>query len=264
MIYDSFRFYNEFDILEIRLEEHWEIVDKFVLVEAPFTQSYIPKPLYYKENKDKFKKYWEKIVPIEILGSSFHRTRHNYNDRLQRNDFKVQLDYNDDDIFILSDVDEILNSRVVREKNLFEQVSQHDAIQVNLSLHHYYVNYVVEGFQWVGPVISTGKLLRESKVSQLRKSAKARMWDVSIDNAGWHFSWMGGIERITDKMYTLCNKDLIVEYLAKMDFETRIKEGITFDYLTDGHKLTLDNNIKLPKYLEDNREKFSYMFRSNI
>ncbi len=36
-IYDCFTFYNEFDILELRLQEHWDHVDKFVIAEANTT-----------------------------------------------------------------------------------------------------------------------------------------------------------------------------------------------------------------------------------
>ena len=34
MIYDCFMFYNELDLLEIRIEELWDVVDYFVLSEA--------------------------------------------------------------------------------------------------------------------------------------------------------------------------------------------------------------------------------------
>jgi len=39
MIYDCFPFFDELDVLEIRLNELDPVVDKFVLVEAPVTHS---------------------------------------------------------------------------------------------------------------------------------------------------------------------------------------------------------------------------------
>ena len=42
-IYDCFTFFNELDLLEIRLNELNEVVDYFVLVEATTTHSRKPK-----------------------------------------------------------------------------------------------------------------------------------------------------------------------------------------------------------------------------
>ena len=54
MIYDTFMFFNELELLELRLNELNGVVDKFVLVEATRTFTNKPKPLYYAENKQRF------------------------------------------------------------------------------------------------------------------------------------------------------------------------------------------------------------------
>ena len=51
-IYDCFLFFNELDLLEIRLNVLNDYVDYFVLVEATQTFTNKDKPLYYKENKE--------------------------------------------------------------------------------------------------------------------------------------------------------------------------------------------------------------------
>ena len=43
-IYDCFTFYNEFDLLELRLTELYNYVDYFVIVEADTTFTNRPKP----------------------------------------------------------------------------------------------------------------------------------------------------------------------------------------------------------------------------
>ena len=50
MLYDCFTFFNELDILEIRLNEMAPVVDRFVLVEARKTFQGADKPLYFEEN----------------------------------------------------------------------------------------------------------------------------------------------------------------------------------------------------------------------
>ena len=51
MIYDCFPFFNELELLEMRLHELSGVVDKFVLVEATRTFTNKPKPLYFQENQ---------------------------------------------------------------------------------------------------------------------------------------------------------------------------------------------------------------------
>ena len=57
MIYDCFPFFNELDILEIRLNSLAPYVDRFVLSEMDVTHSGRPKPFYFSENKDRFKDF---------------------------------------------------------------------------------------------------------------------------------------------------------------------------------------------------------------
>ena len=61
-VFDSFIFFNELELLEMRLNILGDVVDKFVLTESPYTVSGNEKPLYYQENKDKFAKWHDKIV----------------------------------------------------------------------------------------------------------------------------------------------------------------------------------------------------------
>ena len=61
-VFDSFIFFNELDLLEMRLNILNDVVDHFVLTESPFTVSGNEKPLYYQENKDRFGKFNDKIV----------------------------------------------------------------------------------------------------------------------------------------------------------------------------------------------------------
>ena len=61
-VFDSFIFFNELDLLEMRLNILNDVVDHFVITESPFTVSGNEKPLYYQENKDRFGKFNDKIV----------------------------------------------------------------------------------------------------------------------------------------------------------------------------------------------------------
>ena len=64
MIYDCFSFFNELDLLEIRLATLDRVVDRFVISESNFTHRGIPKPLYYKDNESRFAKFRSKIIHV--------------------------------------------------------------------------------------------------------------------------------------------------------------------------------------------------------
>jgi beta-1,4-mannosyl-glycoprotein beta-1,4-N-acetylglucosaminyltransferase len=65
-IYDCFTFFNELDILEIRLAEMSDVVDRFVLVEATHTFQGNAKPLYFNDNRARFAQWLHKIEHIIV------------------------------------------------------------------------------------------------------------------------------------------------------------------------------------------------------
>jgi hypothetical protein len=65
-LFDCFTFFNELDLLEIRLETLDSVVDFFVIAEAPITYRADPKPLYFELNKQRFAKFLPKIRHIIV------------------------------------------------------------------------------------------------------------------------------------------------------------------------------------------------------
>src|SRR5262249_27168436 len=105
-VFDCFPFFNEFDLLEIRLNELSDVVDYFVIAEAKRTFSGNPKPLYFRENRARFSKFLDRIVHITVenvpqrMDSSWGRQTYQ-RDALQRGLARAQPD----DLILLSDVD---------------------------------------------------------------------------------------------------------------------------------------------------------------
>lgn len=66
MIYDCFLFCNELDVLEIRLNELNDVVDRLVLVESAHTFTKLPKPLFFEQNKLRFEKLLPKIEHVIV------------------------------------------------------------------------------------------------------------------------------------------------------------------------------------------------------
>ena len=148
-VFDSFIFFNELDLLEMRLNILNDVVDYFVVTESPFTVSGNEKPLYYQENKDRFGKFNDKIVhyvteeiPNDFSGmlekTKFHAA-YKENDpygtpminlpiRFQRALFNrnnsafgiEKAGATDEDLVITSDADEIINPFVLEDLSWFD------------------------------------------------------------------------------------------------------------------------------------------------
>ena len=65
-VFDCFMFFNELDLLEIRLIELSELVDRFVLVEATRTHTGFQKPLYFADNKSRFASFLDRIIHVIV------------------------------------------------------------------------------------------------------------------------------------------------------------------------------------------------------
>ena len=69
-IYDSFLFFNELDLLDIRLTILDPYVDYFVISECDYTFSGNKKPFYFDDNKNLFSKFLHKIIHIKNHNSN--------------------------------------------------------------------------------------------------------------------------------------------------------------------------------------------------
>jgi beta-1,4-mannosyl-glycoprotein beta-1,4-N-acetylglucosaminyltransferase len=108
LLFDCFTFFNELDILELRLAELSGVVDHFVIAEGTKTFRGEPKPLHFEKNARRFQKYLSKIRHIVIddeppeCRSAWDR-EHWSRQALMRG----LQDAAPDDYVMISDVDEI-------------------------------------------------------------------------------------------------------------------------------------------------------------
>jgi len=107
-IYDCFTFFNEFDLLELRLRELYDHVDYFVVVEGNRTFQNQEKPFYYDSMKYRYAQWQDKIIRVRLMDmpedtDPWGRERHQRDGILQG----LSADTEDNDIIMISDVDEI-------------------------------------------------------------------------------------------------------------------------------------------------------------
>ena len=224
-IFDTFRFLNELDVLELRLNILNEWVDYFVITESRLTVSGIPKDLVFQKNKSRFKAFESKIIynVIDEVPLSFDHLcrRQDYYTNFSDIDLNCGLPFNeiplpykrdmyerdhsidpllssnltmrDFDIILSSDIDEIPNP--LRFKQL--QRMRTDEIYIFVQLAFLYKLNLLYHKRWLGTRAVRWSYLRNSSMHQLRNQV-----DISkrIKRGGWHWSWLGDAEHFKEKL----------------------------------------------------------------
>lgn len=281
-IYDCFNFFNELDILEIRLNILYEYVDYFVIVESSVTHSGQLKPFYFEENKERFSKFLDKIIhykvydtpesfdnldfstdPVvnEIYGFSNKQTNrfNRYNQPDYGRDFyqkecvrRPLVNCSDDDLIIISDADEIPNPVII---NNLKNLSLEDTIySLNQNTYYYYLN-VLKQRDWYGSKLGLYKNVKNLSFNEVRGDESL---STRIGNGGWHFSFMGGKEMVKTKITSYSARDMVNDHIIS-SLENNINNDIDPFFRDRLTKVEIDNTY--PKYLLDNLDKYKHMIK---
>jgi beta-1,4-mannosyl-glycoprotein beta-1,4-N-acetylglucosaminyltransferase len=253
-VYDCFLYFGEKELLEIRMEELWDIVDKFVITESNVTFCKGKKKMYFKNSSRYFKKYKEKIIYLEADLSSIVGTPWDV-EYAQRDYFVDNLGFNSDDIVIVGDIDEIPKKEALEQA--IKNISINNFCPLSQKFYYYYVNIsVIDTKGWRGSFVTLGDVVKNRKPSwwRLKKVRSTRIF--AMPDAGWHFSYLGGASMIRTKMMASFN--LPKEFYSL----NRIKKCI--NNLEDIHSRDrlkfYVNDTDLPRYLIENKEKFKHLF----
>ena len=264
-IYDCFSYWDEDLLLDLRLNILNEQVDHFVIVEGNKTWQNNPKNFRFDINK--FSKFKKKIIYIKVEdmpGGLNPYIRENY----QRNCISRGLkEANDNDLIIISDLDEIPNPQEIVK---FNPKLRYAAFK---QLHFYYkfnLSNKTRPF-WHGSRISVKKFLKSPQWLRNLKFKKRPFWRIDklrlnniIDNGGWHFCNLKTPDKLLYKYQNLCEtNDPIVfkekinpKFLNLKSIEKSIESGLDIIGRKDMYsKIIIDK--KFPEYFRKNINKYS-------
>lgn len=286
MIYDCFTFFNELELLELRLHELGEVVDKFVLVEATKTHSNKTKPLHYLENRSAFSAFHDKIIHV-VVEDSPDSPDPWVVERFQRNSIARGLkSCRLDDFVMVSDLDEIPRASAVQKlsreipfhdnffsnaahgalgSKLTQKIFHRKGLKRTLRKHHPFVwRFEQRIYRHFLNCVSS-ELCYGTRMMRFRDFTGAEEMRYSgyktVKDAGWHFTFMGGVERIRQKVAAYAHQEHNNPQFTAPEFiAERINEG----------KQLLEINAKLkfvplddsfPRYLREHPEKFSHLVK---
>jgi beta-1,4-mannosyl-glycoprotein beta-1,4-N-acetylglucosaminyltransferase len=210
-IIDAFIFFNEIELLKIRLELLYPHVDEFVICEANTTFSGQRKPYTFLEREQEFSPWRDKITFLayqpELTGLDFTRpTTFDGSsapwqiERGQRNHLASCLACaKDEDILILSDVDEIWTPELASWLKAYPM--QMKAGRLGMQFHYFFMNC-----RGIGPANSLWTYSLFAQVGLLRAQPHT-LHDLRVDaqlpvtsDAGWHFCTLAGQRRSYGKL----------------------------------------------------------------
>ena len=286
-IIDCFMYYDEDLVLDIRLNTLDKYVSFFVICEANFNHNGTKRDFKFDiKNHLKFKK---KIIyiPLTEQPSNLRKIYKNDNELLknskildnallrenfQRNYLYKEINrFNDDDLIIISDLDEIPNLEnfsYEAKKTFFEQ-----------KMFFYKLNLVQKNFIWYGSRACKKKDLRSPQWLRNIKSRKYPLWKINIlfskikhnnvnfiKNGGWHFSNIKLAKDIDYKMKNYLHhleyeeSGLKIEDVEKIISEKRVIYDLGADkrvkkWNSSTNLITEDEKF-LPEYIKVNKKKF--------
>jgi len=177
-IYDCFVFEGDLDLLELRLQVLSEIVDFFVIVESSIDAEGKAKPLYLKENRERFLKYLPKIKRLIVQDLKDAKTPKDRDALLTRALLNGLKNAKPSDMIILSDIAEIPEPRKIQEFRLMDctKVLTHKELVEK-------VNLARDGEQIEGSRFCSLKVLDENHNNDLASLRTATGFVVK--NGGW-------------------------------------------------------------------------------
>jgi beta-1,4-mannosyl-glycoprotein beta-1,4-N-acetylglucosaminyltransferase len=289
-IFDCFMYFDEEIVLDLRLNTLDKYVDYFVIVESSFTHKGESRKLMF--NHEKFSKFKNKIIyliydevpnNIEKILSTDSEDEINrkyifnaaYRENGQRNFISRGLnDAADDDLILVSDVDEIPNLESCKLDKIQKKI-----ILFKQDMFYYKFNLKLPNLIWAGTkgckkkdLISPQWLrnIKDRKYPFFRFDtifSKTKYMSIKfIETGGWHFSNIKTAGEIEFKLKSyLHHREFDVNPMNTQEIENIInnKQAI-YDLKVDkkvnkigvGSKLENYPLNKLPKYLQKNINKY--------
>jgi beta-1,4-mannosyl-glycoprotein beta-1,4-N-acetylglucosaminyltransferase len=263
MTYEFFYLHDEIDWLDVKLHEAGDEVDKFIVIECPYDLLHKKKPLYYGENIERFAYFRDKIIHIVaedriVEGVNMVRTR-------LAECYQGFSNCGPDDILIVTDPDAVL------KRSTYQKIKQcnmqNHEVAISMDWYFYYMDYLFTKEKFT---CCSAFLYKNTVDSEWGTVNRFRPVGTVIQDAGWHFSKMGGVKALTKHLngYPHGNCDypnLIGEEATEKLMQFRIDEGLCWEGGYPGKRVVQYvpyDPKNYPAYVNEHPELFAQFFRN--
>ena len=286
MVYDCIPFFNEIDILKLRLNVLSPYVDKFIIEEATMTFSGADKDLCFDKNREKFAEFLDRIVYVPVTDTPKVAITHE-RDYFQKNhliDGLKEVGATEDDVIIFGDCDEIPNpvqlEKIIKgfdktkvyhlaQRNFSAFVNMEEKSGNLLSITGEFPDIPNNKRKWLGTKVTSIRNIPKEGIVRLRDLCKVTDANaVRVADGGWHFGYMGG-EKETDPIERIGVK---IKAAAHQEYNEREIILETMDHLALGQdifgrdarfeRVKIDDTY--PEYLRKHLDEYSHLIMPGI
>jgi len=264
-VYDCFPFFNELDVLEIRLQEMWDTVDYFVLVEANVSHSGNPKEYIFEKNKERFEPYLSKIRHIKV--DDVPETKDSWvREKFQRWCIGRGLeDASPEDIVIVSDADEIPRAELI--EMIKTDVNNYDRYILYIPMLEFRINYMkIHGFT-KGSNIAVARGRAFTNAQQEREFTF--YWTpkppntVLVEHGGWHFTYLGDDTHALTKIQNFAHTETnIPKFTENLNLQLMIENKCGL-HGPGSHEIESFEYVKVddyyPKAITENLDRWKHL-----
>lgn len=260
-IYDCVMFFNELDMLELRMNILSDVVDYFVVCEAEETHSGQPKRLNFLDNYARFKQWHSKIIYVnagELSNGNRNSWQREYYHRTRISEGLHSAQ--GEDWIIVGDCDEIPHPAYVSKL-----LSLPSPVIVKFELDFFYYDFnhrVSQGWSIGAAAWGYNKDPNAIRTSAGWGQERAHpIGNTQFNDAGWHFSYFGGPEAILEKHAAFMHHaDPGVADLPHDPAYIADKVQASLDlYGRDLQVTHVPTSDGLPQYVLDNADKYRQM-----
>ena len=286
MVYDCFPFFNEIDILKLRLNIMNPYVDRFIIEEATATFSGEPKELCFEKNKSLFADFLDKITYVVVRDTPVKAVTHE-RDYFQKNRLTQGLrecGATTDDIIIFGDVDEIPDvntlQKVIKDfdrtkvyhlaqRNFYVFMNMEEESGKLMSITGEFGEIPQSDRKWLGTKVCSLDNIPQEGIVRLRDLVPVTdSRSVRVANGGFHFGYMGGCHE-TNAAKRIGTKVIAA---AHQEYNDREILAETMDRLVLGQDIfgrdarfeRVEVDDTYPKYLREHLSEYDYLIMPRI
>lgn len=300
-VFDCFIFFNELDLLELRLNVLSDCVDYFVIAESAITFQGEDKEFIFEKHRSRFAKFDHKIIYFKVTNCTIDFANLPYVSEPQSLDdqilnaiyrfiddcphFNKESEFwwgNDfyqreciwralatanpepGDLILISDVDEIPKPEtIIAIKN-----NMLPASLICLRQHEfcYYLNYY-HNSDWVGTCCFLFSTFANVSLNSIRFSTKRDegLSPQIVNDGGWHFTSIGSVEAIKKKIMSWGHREFNTDATLS-GVEYNVRHGYDIFRRSDFGRLNYlpIEHVILPPFFVDNLNMFEHLLGPEI
>jgi beta-1,4-mannosyl-glycoprotein beta-1,4-N-acetylglucosaminyltransferase len=270
-IIDAFLFFNEIEMLKVRLEYLGPHVDYFLIAEADTDFSGVKKKFFLNKEIIKTLPYSEKIIylqkKINLLSPAWLWKKIKYCTRDSRFLWQIQNEQRDSiliglkkfqnsDLVIFGDLDEIPSESALERIKIMDSnllINPSWAMSCDQLFYYYHVNNSSINEKWYGSIVTQLSFIKDKKPHKIRGMRD----DLEhISNGGWHLSYFMNAEQVLKKINAIADVEKISEYKKLSLYEVQLKISSGKDLFNRGIEFSRTSPNPPPKKLVDLLTKF--------